>query len=213
MESKKRMSETQNSKTNSVREVVGVFHDAQKLEAAAHALIAAGYSEKQLSILGDKKAVAERLGHHFESVEVMEDDPRVPQDIFVFKEDRQAAEAVAIGLPLYIGAMGGAAAMVASGGALAMVILATAAGGAVGSGVGGVIAAAIGEKHAERLEEEIRDGGILLWVFIANDNEEAEVSEILKTAGGTDVHSHVIERNWGEAESPFKNWNPDPFLD
>jgi hypothetical protein len=123
------------------------------------------------------------------------------------------AEAVAIGLPLYIGAMGGALTMVASGGALAMVLLSAAAGGVVGGGLGGVIAAAIGKTHADRLEANLRDGGILLWVFVANDDEERQVIDILKHSGGVDVHAHEIERNWGERESPFKNWNPDPFLD
>ena len=207
------MSDSQSDKPNSIREVVAVFHDATKLEAAAQALLAAGYPEKRLSILGDQKAIAERLGHHFEPVPVMEDDPRVPQEAFIFKADREAAEAVAIGLPMYIGAMSGAIMVVASGGALAMVLLAAAAGGAVGGGLGGVIAAAIGKHHAERLEADLRAGGILLWVFVANDEEETEVSDILKKAGGTDVHAHEIERNWGETESPFKDWNPDPFLD
>jgi hypothetical protein len=207
------MSASSPTKSNSVREVVAVFHDAEKLEAAADELVKAGFPERRLSVLGDKKAVAERLGHHFEPVEVMEDDPRVPQSAFVFKADRETAEAVAIGLPMYLGAMGGALMVVASGGALAMVLLTAAAGGAVGGGLGGVIAAAIGKKHADRLEANLREGGILLWVFVGNDDEEKQVSEILKRAGGLDVHAHEIERNWGEAESPFKNWNPDPFLD
>lgn len=210
---KARMSEATKRMGNSIREVVAVFHDAEKLEGAANALVEAGYPERRLSILGDKEAVAERLGHHFEPVSVMEDDPRVPQDTFVFRADREAAEAVAIGLPLYVGAMGGALAVVASGGALAMALLAAAAGGAVGGGLGGVIAAAIGKTHADRLEENLRAGGILLWVFLANAEEEAEVSEILTREGGTDVHAHDIERTWGDTESPFKNWNPDPFLD
>jgi hypothetical protein len=207
------MSEASKGTGNSIREVVAVFHDAEKLEAAANALIRAGYPERRLSVMGDKATVAEQLGHHFEPVSVMEDDPRVPQDAFVFRSDRMAAEAVAIGLPLYVGAMGGALAVVASGGALAMTLLAAAAGGAVGGGLGGVIAAAIGKTHADRLEENLRAGGMLLWVFVANDEEEAEVAEILKGQGGDDVHAHDIERTRGEAESPFKNWNPDPFLD
>lgn len=207
------MSDSRKGSANSIREVVAVFHDAEKLETAAEKLLAAGFPEKNLSILGDQKSVAERLGHHFEPVEVMEDDPRVPQSAFVFKADREAAEAVAIGLPLYIGAMGGAVMMVASGGALAMVLLAAAAGGAVGGSLGGLIAATIGKAHADRLEANLRAGGILLWVFVANDREKAQVSKILTAAGGKDVHAHVIARNWGEMESPFKNWNPDPFLD
>lgn len=211
------MSESTTENNNTVREVVAVFHDAAKLEAAANALLKAGFPERRLSLLGDKDAVARRLGNHFEPVEIMEDDPRVPQRAFVFKADRQAAEALAVGLPFYVGALGGALMVVASGGAFAMALLAAAAGGAVGGGLGGAIAGVIGKTHAERLEENLREGGILLWVFVEDAAEEEQASEILKQAGGVDVHAHEIERTWGEEEMPFEEWvkkyNPDPFLD
>ncbi len=207
------MSDLNIDSASSVREVVAVFHEAAPLEAAAEELVKAGFSERRLSVLGDQEAVARRLGHHFEPVQVMEDDPRVPQRAFIFKADRATAEAAAIGLPMYIGALSGAVMMVASGGALAMVLLAAAAGGAAGGGLGGVIAATIGRRHADRLEADIREGGILLWVIVGNAEEEERASEILKRAGGVDVHAHNIVRTWGEEETPFKNWNPDPFLD
>lgn len=213
MKVEQRMVNAKTSTSNSIREVVAVFHDAEKLETAANELMKAGFPERRFSVLGDKDAVAERLGHHFEPVEAMEDDPRVPQKAFVYRADRVMGEAAAIGLPLYIGAMGGVVSVVASGGALAMALLAAAAGGAVGGGVGAAIAAIIGKKHADRIEAHLREGGILFWVFVADDDEEKQVSEILKQAGGDDVHAHDIERNWGEAKSPFENWNPDPFLD
>jgi len=198
---------------NTVREVVAVFHDAEKLEAAADELVKAGFTQSRLNVIGDQKSVARRLGHHFEPVEVMEDDPRVPQQVFKFKSDRQSAETVAIALPLYVGAMGGALSVVASGGALAMVLLAAAAGGAVGGGLGGVLAGAIGKAHADRLEASLPRGGILFWVAVSDASEERQAIEILKRAGGTDVHAHEIERTSGEEESVFKTRNPDPFLD
>lgn len=211
------MSDSTTTSYTAVHEVVAVFHDASKLETAANALLKAGFPEKRLSILADKETVTKSLGHHFEPIEMMEDDPRVPQRAFVFKADRQAAEALAIGLPFYLGAMGGALMVVASGGALAMTLLAAAAGGAAGGGLGGVVAAAIGKTHAERLEDNLREGGILLWVFVEDTTEEQQVIEILQRAGGMDVHAHEIERTWGEGEVPFEEWfkksNPDPFLD
>lgn len=198
---------------DNLREVVAVFHDVGKLEAAAEELVKTGFAENRLSVMGDKESIAKKLGHRFEPIEVMEDDPRVPQRAFIQKSDRLTAESAAIGLPLYLGAMGGALAVVASGGALAMVLLAAAAGGAAGGSLGGVLAAAIGKTHADRLEASLREGGILFWVAVANSAEESEATEILKRAGGTDVHAQQIARSWGEEDSPFKDWNPDPFLD
>jgi len=199
--------------TQKMREVVAVFHDAGQLEAAADELVDAGFKESRLSVMGDHAAIAKRLGNHFEPIEVMEDDPRVPQRAFVHKSDRQVGESVAIGIPLYIGAMGGALAVVASGGALAMVLLAAAAGGVVGGGLGGVLAGAIGKTHADRLEASLREGGILFWVGVSDAEEEKRASEILKRSGGADIHAQDFERSWGEEENPFKDWQPDPFLD
>lgn len=207
------MSETSDTRYNTVREVVAVFHDAEKLEAAADELVKAGFPQSRLNVIGDQKSVAKRLGHHFEPVEVMEDDPRVPQQAFTVRSDRLTAETAAFGLPLYVGAMGGALLVVASGGALAMVLLGAAAGGAVGGGLGAVIAETIGKSHADRLEAQLREGGILFWVAVNDDSEETLASDILKRSGGADVHAHEIERTFGEEVSWFKNHNPDPFLD
>jgi hypothetical protein len=207
------MSDSETSSSNSVREVVAVFHDTAKLEAAAEKPLNAGFLEKQLSILGDKEALAEALGHHFQPIEVMEDAPRVPQRAFVFKADPEAAEAVAIGLPIYVGAMGGAVMVVASGGALAKVLLAAATYRPVSSGIGGAIAAASGKTHADRLEVSIHEGGILFWVFLGKEREEAQAHEIPKQSGCVGVHAHQITRTCVDAESPFKNWDPDPYLD
>ncbi|RYH05825.1 hypothetical protein [Tropicimonas sp. IMCC6043] len=198
---------------NTVREVVAVFHDAEKLEAAADKLVLAGFPQSRLNVIGDQKSIARRLGHHFEPVEVMEDDPRVPQHAFVFKSDRMTAETALFGLPLYVGAMGGAVLVVASGGALGAVLLGAAAGGAVGGGLGAVLAQTVGKAHADELEAHLRAGGILFWVAVRDDTEESRASEVLKRCGGEDVHTHVIERTFGEEVSRFKYRNPDPFLD
>jgi len=195
-----------------VREVVAVFHNAQALEAATDALDKAGFPETTISIMADAKSVAEKLGHRFEPVEKMEDDPNVPRRTFVSKADRGVEESVAIGLPLYIGAMAGAVAVVASGGAAAMALLVAAAGGAVGGGVGALLARAIGSAEAERLEEQIRQGGILLWVAVSDAEAERRAIDVLTAAGGTDVHAHEIAQTWEGPEIPFEHWNPDPFL-
>lgn len=198
--------------TSKVREVVAVFHDAGKLEAAADDLERAGFAQTSISIMADAKAVAEKLGHRFAPVQEMEDDPNIPRRSFVGKADRAVEESVAIGLPLYVGAMAGAVAVVASGGAAAMALLAAAAGGAAGGSVGALLARAIGKSAAERLEKNIRGGGILLWVAVSDTAAEARAIDVLKAAGGADVHAHEIAQTWEGPEIPFSHWNPDPFL-
>ncbi len=195
-----------------IREVVAVFHHAAALEAAVEALDRAGFAQTSLSIMADAKAVADKLGHRFEPVEQIEDDPNLPRRTFVGRADRGVEQSAAIGLPLYVGAMAGAAAVVASGGAAAMALLAAAAGGALGGGVGALLARSIGKAEARRLENNIEAGGILLWVAVSDAAAERRATEVLTTAGGAHVHAHEIAQTWEAPEIPFDHWNPDPFL-
>lgn len=202
----------QATETNKVREVVAVFQDSARLEAAADDLEKAGFVQTNISIMAASKAVAEKLGHRFEPIAEMEEDPKIPRRTFVGKSDRAVEESVAIGVPLYLGAMGGAVAVVASGGAAAMALLAAVAAGAAGGGLGGVLARIIGKAEAHRLEENIREGGILLWVAVSDSAAERRAVEVLTKAGGSDVHVHEIEQTWEEPDIPFDHWNADPFL-
>lgn len=197
---------------NTVHEVVAVFHDADTLEAAADALENAGFLQTNISIMADPKTIASTLGHRFAPVAEMADDPNVPRRAFVGRADRTVEESAALGLPLYIGAMGGALAVAASGGAAAMALLGAAAGGAVGGGLGGMLARFIGQRAADRLEDSIRHGGILLWVAVGDAAAETRAIELLRAVGGTEVHAHEIAQTWDRAAIPFKDWNPDPFL-
>lgn len=202
----------QTMETYTVREVVAVFKDAAKLEAAVNDLEKAGFVQTNISIMADASAVAEKLGYRFEPIKEMEEDPKIPRRAFVGKADRSVEESAAIGLPMYVGAMIGSVAVVASGGAAAMAMLAAAAGGLIGGGIGGILARGIGQAEAERLEGNIRDGGILLWVAVSDTTAEQTAIDVLKKAGGTDVHVHEIEPDWEEPDIPFDHWNPDPFL-
>lgn len=202
----------QNDDPRKIREVVAVFNDAETLEAAVNDLDKAGFVQTNMSIMADAKAVAEKLGHRFEPVEEMEDDPKVPRRAFVDRSDRAVEESIAIGLPLYIGAMAGAVAVVASGGAAAMVALAATGGGALGGGLGALFARSIGKAEAERLAQNVENGGILLWVAVSDTEAERRAKEVLKAAGGTHVHAHEIAQTWEGPEIPFEHWNPDPFL-
>ena len=198
---------------NTVREVVAVFGTGDQLEAAVRALEAGGFTREDISVMASRKAVVENLNHRFETIRQMEDDPRVPQAAFVAKSDLTAGKAAVVGIPLYIGASVGALAVVASGGALALAIAAAVSGGLVGGGLGGLAAHAIGEKHAESLQEHIAAGGLLLWVRISDRAREADATGVLTASGGEHVHAHDIRRTWGEKDVPLHDWQPDPFLE
>ena len=197
----------------SVREVVAIFHDSANMEAAIDALMQAGFRREQINVMASHKSVVEKLSHRFEPIEQMEDDPRVPQGVFVAKDDRVTAEAVVFGVPLYIGATVGGLAVVASGGGLALAIAAAAAGGLAGGGLGGIAAHAIGDHHAKAIEEHVKAGGLLLWARIDDQSQEMAAIDVMRANNGEHVHAHDITRTWDENDVPLHDFQPDPFLE
>ncbi len=199
--------------TYKVHEVVGVFHDADKAEAAVDTLVDKGFSPAAISFMGAAEAIAGKLGNVYEPVAEMEDDPRVPQKAFVSKSHLRMGEAAVIGAPLYLTAMAGSLAVLATGGSVALVLAAAAAGGTVGGGIGAVLARAMDKHHAEKLEKDIEAGGFLLWVHVADAGEQQKAIDVLTGAGAEGVHAHEIERTWGTEDVPLSDFNPDPFLE
>lgn len=205
------MSQDQES-NYTVREVVAVFHSADDLEAAIDKLASSGFARQNISVMASHDTIAQKLGHHFEQVKTIEDDARVPSAYFARKADVAGAQAAAIGLPLYIGSTAGALAVAATGGALALTAAAAAAGGLAGAGIGAIFAKAIGEHHAKTVQSNLEAGGILAWVRIDNEDEERTATQVLSESGGADIHTHEIERSWGEKDIPLHDWQPDPLL-
>jgi hypothetical protein len=201
------------TETYTVREVVAVFHDGAKMEAAIDKLMNAGVTREQINVMASQNAVVEKLNHRFEPIDQMEDDPRIPQGVLVAKGDRVAAEAAVFGVPLYIGATVAGLAVVASGGALALAIAAAAAGGLAGGGLGGIAAHLIGNHHAKAIEEHVKAGGLLLWVRIDDRSQEAAAIDLMKATGAEHVHAHDITRTWDENDVPLHDFQPDPFLE
>jgi hypothetical protein len=199
-----------------IREVAAIFTDAVKLEQAITALREHGFSRPDISVMASRNAIETKLDHHFERIEAMETDPRIPRSIFVSKAEAAEGMAAAVGIPLYIGAVGSALAVAATGGSLAFAIVMAAAGGATGASVGGVIANVLGRKYAERIEANLAEGGLILWVRIRDDldgEKEQRAKTLLEEEGGTSIDAHDIECTWGLDDIPLHDWQPDPFLE
>ena len=174
------------------REVVGVFHDEQALEAAIDDLLEHGFDRADVSLLASEKAVVEKLGHAYEKVSDLEDDVSAARVAYVAKEDYGAAEGGLISGLVYVGALAGAGAVVASGGALMAVLVAAAVSGGAGGAVGLGIARWIERQRVRRLQEQIEKGGLLIWVHAGSEAQEARATEVLKQHGAEDVHAHEL---------------------
>ena len=175
-----------------VREAVGVFHDETALRSAADQLLTQGFDRSCLSLLASDHVIEEKLGHAYEKVSELEDEPKAPHLASIGSDSRTEAKGVAVGGLAYIGAIGTAGIIVASGGALAAAVIGAAMAGGAGGLIGASLARFIEERHAERVQEQLDHGGLLLWVRTADPEHEGRAITILKRSGAEDVHVHDL---------------------
>ncbi len=174
-----------------VREAVAVFDAVADYEAALHALLEAGFAPEEIQMLAGFETVEKKLGHRYRRVEELEDVPEAPRTAFVHLEDLEAGErAVAASLTVLPTLLAGGLVVASSGPLAALLAGAAMAGGMLAT----LLAEWLGEHRARELVEQLRHGGILLWVRVDTPEKERRALEILHRHGGRDVHVHEIPR-------------------
>lgn len=176
------------------REAVGLFHDEKTLQDAADELLINGFNHADLSLLAADRTIETHLGHKFERVADLEDDPRVAFQAFIDSDSRTEGKGVLVGGLFYIGAIATAGAVVASGGTVAALILGVAAGGGAGGLVGVMLARFLEKHHAHALQEHLDKGGLLLWVHTVDEAHERTALEVLRRCGAEDAHVHALPK-------------------
>ncbi|MFK8251688.1 hypothetical protein [Ancylobacter terrae] len=188
------------------REAVGVFRDEAALNAAVDALIDAGLSPQDMSVL----AHSERLSGG--NVAALEDAGDSPRASYVAPDTRAGALAATAATPALLAGLGLAAVVGTGGAALVPTLAVTLGGTAAGGAIGVIFARAFGRRHAANVERQIVNGGLLLWVHAPDPAKDATIVSLLKANGAQDVHIHVCTRSWGPADVPLHDFNPDPLL-
>ncbi|TNE34396.1 MAG: hypothetical protein EP348_11000 [Alphaproteobacteria bacterium] len=201
------------TKAHEVREVVARFDSAEAFETAIEAVEEAGIDRAAINMMASSDAVEKKLGHLYRSTADYENEEKTPEAVYTTRYEMAEGKAAAVGIPMYIGGAAGGAAVVASGGTLAIAALIAAAGAAAGAGFGALVARSLSKTHADRLEEQLKHGGLLLWVAVEEGSQEQRVIDILQKAGGMDAHGHTMTRYWGTENVPLHDFNPDPFLE
>jgi len=172
-----------------VTEAVAVFHDVSDLDAAVEALQSAGFKRADISLLASEEAVEKKLGHRYERVEELEDDPKAPRVAYRTRESVGETEDVIIGSMTYLPAVLAAGTVVASAGVVAAAVTGTAIAGAL---IGTVLARWLDKSHAEHLQEQLEHGGLLLWVRTHDQQQEQTALKVLLEHSGTDEHVHRL---------------------
>jgi hypothetical protein len=168
---------------DNIREVVAVFDDAKALDTAVSTLETCGFDRAAFSLLASEATVVQKLGHRYQQVKDVEDNPKAPRETFFSRVSRFEADY----LP---------APALAAVGALALAGLGTVLPVLVAAGAGALLGAALGrvmhEHNATRVQEQLARGGLLLWVNVRNTKEEEIALEILRAHSAHDVHAHDI---------------------
>jgi hypothetical protein len=161
--------------------VFAIYSTRASAEQAANALINAGFSSSDISVLLPENLGTREIG--------TEKSSKAPEGATA-GAGTGAVLGGALGLLAGIGALAvpGVGPLIAAG-----PIMATLAGVGVGGAVGGLTGALIGlgipEFEAKRYEGVIRKGGILLSVHCATSAEVSRAKNILKGTGGEDIAS------------------------
>jgi hypothetical protein len=172
-----------------VSEAVAVFDNVSELDAAVEELRAAGFARGDISLLATEDAVARKLGHRYERVEELADDPEVPRVAYRTRASLGESEDRLIGSLTYLPAVVAAGTVVASAGVVAAAVTGTAIAGAL---IGTVLAHWLDKHHAEHLQEQLDRGGLLLWVRTPDEDTQRRALDILTRHSAHDVHIHRL---------------------
>lgn len=171
--------------SNQIREVAAVFDDTEALDKAVFDLETHGFDRAAFSLLASEHAVQQKLGRRYRRVEEMEDEPKAPRETFFSKASRLEAE---FGLAPALALVGATAVGLGSTAITLPILIAAGSGAAIGAALGRMIY----RHHAERLQEQLERGGLLLWVNVRNPDEERKAITILEAHAGRHVHAHDL---------------------
>ena len=176
------MAQVSKMKQRKIREAVGVFDDPKELDEAVAELEVTAFPRHDISILGSD-------GESFSQKE-HEDNPNASRGISIRPEEKSIGAGVLIGCCAYIA---GCAVAIAAKATSGFAMLAAITGGSIaGAAVGAVIVLAIGRKIKARIEKKIRNGGLVLWVRIAEPENGKLALDIMRRHGGKHVHINRI---------------------
>lgn len=174
-----------------VREAIGIFHNAESLRGAIEELLAAGFHSDEIGLLASEQVVEQSLGDLYVRTNEAADSPEAPAIAFVRRESFGDAARTHTGGLMFVGASGAAGAVVASSALLGGALL-PAVGAVVGVGlVGAFVASFIHQSDAEYLQQQVDEGHLLLFVRV-DPTREQEAMSILKQHSGLDVKVYEV---------------------
>jgi hypothetical protein len=196
-----------------VREVAGVFHSYETLDAAVEGLLLAGFDRADIDRMAPIDEVHDKVGAVFIAPEELADVPYAPRQPVVLPADTGATTALVASVAA--GAAGLGMALVAVmldytpvQGAVAALIAAVVAGG-----VAGIAALRIFKREKiTGLDTLMTERGIVLWVRVRTPEREEMAQKVLRDHGARAIRVHEIEIDKTAEDLPLSKLRPDPWL-
>jgi hypothetical protein len=185
-----RMPEAASPQATKLREIVGVFHSIEGVESAIAELATEGFDRADMSILGEEHLLSGNASTAVRDTQRLADDPTAPRQPIISDSDIRQGRTLATSLAGVVAAFVATGATILTGGGVAAAVIGAAAAGGGASAVVNAVGRLAGNKHQEFFEDQIRHGGILLWVALREPDDEGMARLILERHGATDVHVH-----------------------
>jgi hypothetical protein len=195
-----------------VREVTGVFASRAVATPAVDDLLLAGFDRADIDAVAEGKPLRRRIGDIPVAAPDLADVTEAPRQEFVAPEDTAAIFALCVSVAGCLGVMIGAVVAVASRGTTAQTIIAPVVGGAIGCGLGILIARRLGRRWRRSPKTPASTDGLVLWVRVRTPEREKAAQRILTDRGADAVHVHEIEIEKRLEDLPLSSLRADPWL-
>lgn len=174
------------------REAVARFDDPQRLEAAISDLQSHGFDRADISFVAREGFLGEHASSGAGAAGDAADDATVKREAPVAGTDMQQGRVLGTSLAAVVAAFVAAGFTVATGGAAALAVgLAAAAGLGVGA-AGAAFGMKAGDSGHNFIDEQLAQGGVLVWVRTQDVAAEQRALAILRDHGGAEIHLHDI---------------------
>jgi hypothetical protein len=183
--------------SETIREAVAAFADAQAMQAALSDLQSHGFNRADISFIARDSYLKGHLAQDYGDMQQAEDDPHAQRAAPVEEDDVRQRRTLEISTGATIAAFAAAGLTVATGGATALAAGIGAAAAAGVGGLGGLLGKLYGTSQQKFMEEQIERGGVLLWVRVRDAQSEQRALDILRRHGAGDVHMHDIPATAG----------------
>lgn len=173
-----------------LREAVGLFSSEHDLQEAIRELEGTSFGRQDMSILGGRADLENVFGVPVVNPEDVEDRGDVPRATPVRTEERNIGATALVGAGMYVGVM--AMALAAAPLTVPAAAAAVAIGGGGGALLGGGILKLLESSFAKTVHDQLRSGGLLLWVHTPDKAKEDLACQILRRHGATHVKIHEV---------------------